>query len=571
MEGRKFISKRTITIITVVLYLIAMIAFELMYCNAANISKAMQGQGMQYNFSLCRLVMYVVFFICYFIFKNRFIDEAIKVSENKYKRILVYVVLAATVITMIVSIYIILQKSAYIRTMSIVLISMLMGSIFVIYVSNNQIKNIFLVVFTIGMVFSITTKFNHALDEKKHFMSALNISFLNFDYAEDPITDLQIEKLPQLSKFSTIDEFLEDGYTPQASEEVNKEDVPSLPAGYNFLMYIVPAIGISIAKILGGSIIDLYIMGRIFNLILYGILISIAVKLLPYKKNIFMVIFLMPMSLVLAASYSIDGVCIGVISIFIAYCLKIKKEKEVISLKDFLILAGLFVILLLAKSMSYLMVGFMVFMIPIIPTLKKNKKYLPIIITVFLIACIILGALVIYVKDTKVVSDTRASGNISVSDQLANLIQNPIFTIRLVLLHIRNTLLNFNWLAMLNYEVFFTHNATYVMLPLLLFILYVALTEDDYNFKIKDKIIMIISFLLTFLMTSMVLYLSFTPVGKLSIDGYQARYILPILSLLLFGVSNNKVKTIDKKNRNMNVSIISSAFIMVDIALSILV
>ena len=448
---------------------------------------------------------------------------------------------------------------------------MLMGSVFVIYVSNNHIKNIILTVMTIGMVFTITTKFNHAVDEKRHFMSALNLSYFNFDYAENPITDLEIEKLPQLSKFSTIDEFLEDDYTPQVSEEVNKADVPSLPAEYNFLMYTAPAIGIFIAKTLGGSIIDLYIMGRIFNLILYGILISIATKLLPYKKNVFMIIFLMPMSLLLAASYSIDGVCIGVVSIFIAYCLKLKKEKDVISLKDFLILAGLFIILLLAKSMSYLMVGVMVFMLPIIPTLKKNKKYLPIIITVFLIACIILGTLVIYVKNTRIISDTRANGNVSVSEQLENLLHNPIFDIRLLILHIRNTLFNFNWLTMLNDQVFFTHNATYVMLPLLLFLLYVALTEDDYNFKVKDKIVMILSFLLTFFMTSMVLYLSFTPVGKLSIDGYQTRYILPILSLLLFCVSNNKVKTIKSKNRNMNISIISSAFIMIDIALSILV
>ena len=213
----------------------------------------------------------------------------------------------------------------------------------------------------------------------------------------------------------------------------------------------------------------------------------------------------------------------------------------------------------------------MVFMLPIIPTLKKNKKYLPIIITVFLIACIILGTLVIYVKNTRIISDTRANGNVSVSEQLENLLHNPIFDIRLLILHIRNTLFNFNWLTMLNDQVFFTHNATYVMLPLLLFLLYVALTEDDYNFKVKDKIVMILSFLLTFFMTSMVLYLSFTPVGKLSIDGYQTRYILPILSLLLFCVSNNKVKTIKSKNRNMNISIISSAFIMIDIALSILV
>lgn len=568
---KKIINQKTITITTIILYAIAMITFELMYCNSANLIHLMQKQEMSYNFSLCRIVIYIVFFICYFIFKNKFIEEAIKVSENKYKRILIYITLLATIVSIAVAIYIVFRQSMYIRAMAIALIAMLMGSVFVIYVSNNHIKNIIVTVVTIGMVFSFTTKFNHALDEKKHFMSAVNISYFNFDYANNPITDSEIEKLPQLSKFTTIDEFLKNDYTPQVSEEVNMEDVPSTPAGYNFLMYLVSAMGIFVARLLGGSIIDLYIVGRIFNLILYGVLIGIAVKLLPYKKNIFMAIFLMPMALVLATSYSIDGICIGVVSIFIAYCLKLKKERETITLKDFLVLVGLFAILLLAKTMAYLMVGLMVFTLPIIPTLKKNKKYLPIIVSVIVIVCIILGALVLYMKNTKITSDTRANGNISVSDQLNNLLHHPIFAVRLMILHTRNTLLNFNWLTMLNYQVFFTDNALYVMLPLMLFLFYVALTEDDYNFKIKDKTIMIASFFLTFFMTSMVLYLSFTEVGKLSVDGYQARYIFPILSLLLFSISNHKVKSVDTTNRNMNISIVNSAFIMVSIALSILV
>lgn len=553
----KLINKTTINITTIILYVISMLTFEILYCNAI--------------FSLCRIVVYMLFFILYFMFKNKFIEESLKVSKNKYKRIFIYLSVIATILAIIVTIIVVIWNPVYKRAMAIALIAVTLGTVFSIHVSNDLIKNIAVVIFTIGTVFSISTKFNHALDEKKHFMSAVNIAFYNLDYANNPITDKAIEALPQLSKYTTIDEFLENDYKPEVSDDVNMEDLPSTPAEYSPLLYITPALGIWLAKLLGGNIIDLYILGRIFNLILYGILIAVAVKLIPYKKNIFMVIALMPISLTLAASYSIDGICMGIVFIFIAYCLKLKKEKETIGLKDFLILIALFIVMLLAKSMAYILVAFIVFMLPLIPTLKKNKKYIPIMITIAIIVCITLVALAIYIKNTKIISDTRTSGNINVSEQLSNIIRNPIFTARVLLIHIKNTLLNFNWLSMLHYEVFFDKTGPMVMLPLMLFILYVALTEDDYNFKIIDKAIMIISFMLTFLMTSLVLYLSFTEVGSYVIAGYQARYILPILPLILFAISNNKVKSVKGINRNMNICIASATFIIIGIAQSIIV
>ena len=350
------------------------------------------------------------------------------------------------------------------------------------------------------------------------------------------------------------------------------EDMPSTPANYSPILYIVPALGITLAKLLGGSIIDLYILGRVFNLILYGLLVCIAIKLLPYKKNIFTIIFLMPLSLLLAASYSIDGVCIGLVSIFIAYCLKLKKEKETIELKDFFILLGMFILLLLAKSMAYIMVAFIVFVLPLIPTLKKNKKYLPIIITIAIISIILLGALAIYMKNTKITSDTRASGTTNVSEQLTNIIHKPLFALEVLVVHIKDTLFNFNWYLQMHHPVFFTNEyAPAIVLIQMIFILYISLTEDDYHFKVKDRVIMATAFMLTFIMTSLVLYISYTPVGSLSIAGYQPRYLLPMLSLLLFSVSTKKVKSVKSVNRNMNICIACAAFIIIGLAQTIIV
>ena len=156
------------------------------------------------------------------------------------------------------------------------MMAVLMFNLFIIYISNNSIKNVIVTLSALGILFSIVTNFNHAIDEKKHFMSAFNMSFGNFDFEKNPITDKQIETLPQLSKFTTIDAFLKTRYIPEITHDVNLEDVPSTPANYSAILYIPSAIGMALARVMGGSIIDMYILGRIFNLIAYGVLICIA-------------------------------------------------------------------------------------------------------------------------------------------------------------------------------------------------------------------------------------------------------------------------------------------------------
>lgn len=565
---KEIINTKSITIYTIIIILLSMLTFEIGYCNTSLIKNIITGEiNNTYNLSFCRIVIYVIILTLYLIFKNAFIKEAIETSKNKYKRIFIYLAIIAVILSIIATFVVCKINTDFVRVMTIGLITAFLGSLFIIYVCNNQIKNVILISCTLGIVFTFTTRYNHAIDEKKHFMTALNLSFLNFDYVENPITDKGIEKLPQLTKYIKIDNFFEK-YNEDITTEVNKEDVPSTPAGYNFVTYIFPAIGIAVARTLGGSIIDMYILGRIMNLILYTILICFAIKIIPYKKNILFVVAMMPYMLLLSASYSIDGYCIGIVFIFISYCLKIYKENDTIKLKQFFILLTIFIFMLLAKNTAYICTAGIIFILPLWNTIKKNKKYTPIII-VSILAIILICITLIYVKSSSFgegAGDTRAVGETNVSEQLKILLTNPIHDIKLLIEHVKDSLLNFNWYSMLHYEVFFTKSAKCVMLPLMLFILYVALIEDEHIFKIKDKIIMIISFLLVWGMTSVALYLSFTQVGALYVSGYQTRYIAPVLPLLLLCIANNKVKYNKNENINMNISIVMATFIVIGIA-----
>ena len=559
----KLFNKKSITICTLIVLVLSMIIFEFGYCNV-NFIKGVENE---YNFSLCRIVCYAIFIILYFIYKNKFVEVAVETTKNKYKRIMIYITIIIGVIGIgILSAYALSESGNYIRGSSIGIILILSTILFIIYISNDIEKNIIVTACTFGIIFTFTTSFNHAIDEKKHFMSALNVSFLNFDYGDNPITDKSIEQLPQISKFDRIDDFLKNNYDANTTDEVNKEDIPSTPANYNILTYIFSGTGIALARMLNGSIIDMYIMGRMMNLILYTILVYIAMKLLPYKKNIFFIIAFMPYMLLLAASYSVDGICLGTIYIFVAYCLKIYKESETISLKQFLILIVLFIIMLIGKGVGYMLIGVLVFMLPLYKTIKKNKKYLPAIISAGIILVIIGTFFIIYMKNTKINSDgdSRGGNQINATEQLNMILTHPIYDVKIALEHFRVTLLNFAWLSTLHQNTFFTDkysSATFFVM--MLFILYVSFTEDDFNFKIKDKIILLLAFLFGWGMTSAILYLSFTPVGSLYIAGYQARYIFPILPLLLCCLSNDRVKCIKSENRNTNISVCTGIFLFV--------
>lgn len=563
----KIFKEKMLTIMTFFVYGLAALLFEFGYCNESNcINLLWNGTSFGYNFSVVRIVMYISFFIILFFSRKKIFGEAFEIfKDKKSKRVILYVYSALTVVAFIIGIFIIRSNPTLIKEISTILIAILMGYVFLIGVSNNVIKNVIVTIFSIGMIFSIITDFNHAIDEKKHFSTAFNIAFGNFDYVKNPITDKRIESLDHLMKYNEVDNLLVNDYMPSITNDVNKDDVPSTPAEYNCVAYLFPALGILIARLLGGSIIDLYIMGRFFNLILYCILVCIAIKILPCKKNVFATVGLMPISLVLASTYSIDGFCIGIVSLFVAYCIKLKYNNDPINIKQAGILILLFILMLTAKSMAYIMVAFIVFCLPLKKTLIKYKKYIPIMLVVSLILFVGTFFVAKMVKQSNITEDPRAGENISVSGQIDYMIHNPLNDLKLGFNHIRDTFGSPNWYLMLQEDKFFSTTSQYILIPMLLFILYVAVTEDDYIFGVKDRVVLSMSFMLTFAMTSTILYLCFSKVGAEHIGGYQTRYILPILPLVLIGLGNKNLVVVNKKNRNCKIAMVSGLIIMLTI------
>ena len=129
--------------------------------------------------------------------------------------------------------------------------------------------------------------------------------------------------------------------------------------------------------------------------------------------------------------------------------------------------------------------------------------------------------------------------------------------------HIRNTLLNMEWLKHINSEIFFSSKANNVFVLMLLYYFYVAIKDDSKNFTFKQKSLMLIIFFLTYGFTSGILYIACAPVGADYVLGYQLRYIFPIVPLIMMCVSNKSLKSNSDTNFVMKITIVQNIFIAV--------
>ena len=80
-----------------------------------------------------------------------------------------------------------------------------------------------------------------------------------------------------------------------------------------------------------------------------------------------------------------------------------------------------------------------------------------------------------------------------------------------------------------------------------------------------------ITFFVVYGINSLVLYLKFTPVGSEVINGFQPRYIFPVIPLLLMTFSSNLVELKKKENINMGIATISMMFLMLGVIGNIMV
>ncbi len=543
--------EKIIRIFTIASFLITILSFELLYNNAEFIRAIINHTELTYNFSLFRVIIYITTFVVLLLKFKKMSNYAMQNFDIKVKK---YLTIAFFIVFLLGTVYICMTKFK-IQTIGIIIMTFFMTACMILYLGKSTIKNMLIFGFTFGVLFSITNFFNHAIDERQHFISALNVSFGNFNF-DEPITDEKYQQWDQVLRYDQLSEEVFETYEPQITSEVEEGKEPT---GSSALLYLPSGIGITLARILKGTMIDVYIAGRITNLIFYLAVAAVIIKILPFKKNLFACFMVNPMLIALAASYSLDGICSIFIMLFIAYVLKLFKEEK-IGLKQIGILILLFALVLMQKSMAYAPIALIVFILPIIKIIKQNKKYIPYLIV---LAIILLVSGIFLISRISIPTDTRYEGTDS-SSQVSYLIENPLHLAKVFYNHTINNLLNFNWLSQLNQYAFFGTFYHIAFLILAFYYVVIAVTEDSYHFKFKNMTILIIAYLACIFTTSLALYIGVSKVGADDIDGYQARYLFPILVLPLMCLSSKNIKIVDKEWTNLKLILILGIITLID-------
>lgn len=104
--------------------------------------------------------------------------------------------------------------------------------------------------------------------------------------------------------------------------------------------YLAPALGITLARVMGLNCTGLLFMGCFCNLLLFAGVTYLAMRRLPFGKEALFGVALLPMVIQLSASYSYDSFVMAGVFYFTAYCLYLAYEAERVRSADILVLAA---------------------------------------------------------------------------------------------------------------------------------------------------------------------------------------------------------------------------------------
>lgn len=164
--------------------------------------------------------------------------------------------------------------------------------------------------------------------------------------------------------------------------------------------YIMPALGITLGRLIGLGTYQALMIGRLFNFAMYVLISTYAVKIIPFAKLPLMILFLLPMSIQQGMSFSYDVYVNSLTMLLVAFSVLIidTKDEKVLSKKEFIIMLLASVFLFPMKSKAYFLIAFMPWIVllfkkhPLTQKTKKIvKKTLLILLAVFVVGYVVWG------------------------------------------------------------------------------------------------------------------------------------------------------------------------------------
>lgn len=331
------------------------------------------------------------------------------------------------------------------------------------------------------------------------------------------------------------------------------------------LGYLHMAVAVKIGEFLGLPFTVLYILGKAVNLLLYGLVMFAAIRILPVGKMFLTVLALMPTPLLQACSYTYDAVVNSFLALGIALiAAEFFWTERKITWKRTLLIGAVFLVGSFPKAV-YIPLLLLYLLLPEKKFQNRKGMYLHKGLILLLIGGMLLSFLLPVAGGT--MQGDERGGDTSVSGQIALILRHPPAYFQVFWSSVKNTFDDM-WMGRenLSYIAYAGIHPFDGMIGI--FCAAVALTEKKRTWSLPVKNHRIFRAGLGILTLGVVgliwtaLYVSFTEVGATAIAGVQGRYFVPLLLPVYFALYSDKVEGKWKESAYTAVLLLITLFII---------
>ncbi len=392
----------------------------------------------------------------------------------------------------------------------------------------NKLKpeNIFLFLGTLfGLLFMFITPVFQVADEPMHLLRACEVSnlIIHNDKTGDFTKDILPNRKPLLRK--NCAQFQEFKDIKHYTELFEFKDLNYLHnnSGYSFIMYLPSSVGLKISSFITNNTYIQFYTARFFNLAVWLALTFCAIRITPFKWQ-FLICALFPMTIYEGMSISADSVNLGFAFVYIGYIFSLAYGKNN-NVKPFIFLT---LISILFKGVFLFSLLFL-----LVPKTKIQNKYL-IFIPLFCAGAVLQN--ILSSNSYMLIGD-----NIDVEARKQLFFTQPLYVIKLFLntflhkacFYLQSSIFRLGWLEI---------EPKPVPVLLLYFAYLISSLLDSVKVKISDRILIVMFNSAFILLTTVLYFLTYSPLENGIIIGTQGRYFIP-LHLTFAAVIQNSLKT----------------------------
>ncbi|XUD11680.1 hypothetical protein IGJ55_000837 [Enterococcus sp. AZ170] len=415
----------------------------------------------------------------------------------------------------------------------LIILLVCLSAIPIVFVKEKLETSALCCILVLGTVFTFITPVLDTPDEPSHLARAFYVAEGNLGMS-DKVEKLKISKDYQAMNERVKQTFKNDLGSVKTSSEKQAQVYITTTSTYSFIGYIPQALGLIVGKVLSLGLYWTFYLGRIFNLMIYALLAYLAIKKVKYYKPMFTTIAVFPMSIYLAASYSQDALANGLILLTCSYLVNLLFATEKIEHKELFTFFILCLIMISCKLPYVILSGILIFIEP-----KKYKDKKTYFMALALLGVLIVATLSWYLYYSTI-QPVHRGAQVNPSEQLRFIKENLVISTRVLITALVDSInlfqmnFRFGWL-----KYFSAHVG-------LLYLAYFGGMCLFFPFNVKKKLssfnklglsLIIVGVMLMIILSQ---YLTWTPVGELTVIGVQGRYFIGLFVLIpvLTNVSN---------------------------------